>query len=245
MFGSEPYDLAGRHRRGRRQRVCPDEWRIAHGGQTASARAPGACRARPLRCAHVGPDRVHDGRRIPQPGVRRRSAPVRHRVQHRYRRPRGGSRGSCRGARPHTSISSLRATATCSTSCAPSSRRRCRLPRRAGASSAPSPRVRRRTRASCCSTATGRSISLSSDGERWLAEHFGPAEHPGLATGPARRLAGAPAAPCRSSVPGRPAPHASVCSRATRTRCCSRRRWRASAQKRLRHLGLTPRDTKC
>src|SRR3954447_7729244 len=69
-------------------------------------------------------------------------------------------------------------------------------------------------------------------GERWLAEHFGAPEHPGWLPGPvAEWLALPPRAPLVSDRDGRRLP--SVCSRAIRTRCCSRKRSRASARRRL------------
>ena len=55
------------------------------------------------------------------------------------------------------SVSSPSAAATCSISCAPPSRTRCEMPRRASGSSARSPPTRRRALLSCCSTVTARS----------------------------------------------------------------------------------------
>jgi hypothetical protein len=72
-------------------------------------------------------------------------------------------------------------------------------------------------------------IELSSvDAERWLAEHFGPADHPGLAAG-ARPSGSRYRHARRSSASATPGASPSGCCRATRTRCCSRSRSRASA----------------
>ena len=69
----------------------------------------------------------------------------------------------------------------------------------------------------------------SLDAERWLAEHFGAAEHAGLAARGRRRVARSAAAPAARQRPRRAAPHRPACCPAIRTRCCSRRRSRASA----------------
>ena len=83
---------------------------------------------------------------------------------------------------------------------------------------------------------------LSVDGERWLAEHFGAAEHPGWL--PSRSPSGWRCRRARRlSASATAGASPSVCSRAIRTRCCSRKRSRASAPKRFDRLGLTPRET--
>ena len=125
------------------------------------------------------------------------------------------SRSACApvAARPSSpgsaapSASSPSATATCSTSPAPASRARCR-PREAR---------ERLVRALADDPPPGTAVMLldgygeielsSLDAERWLAEHFGTADHPGLASGAGRRVARAAAAPAAGQRARRPAPH--------------------------------------
>ena len=87
---------------------------------------------------------------------------------------------------------------------APCSRTRCEPRRRAAASSMRSPPIRCRAPPSCCSTATARSSSRARDADRWLAEHFDAAEHPGWLPGPvAEWLALPPRPPLVSERDGR------------------------------------------
>ena len=75
---------------------------------------------------------------------------------------------------------------------------------------------------------SGEIVLSSSDAERWLAEHFGPAEHPGGC--PRRSPSGSR---CRRALPSSANKTAgaspSACCPVTHTHCCSRRRLRPSA----------------
>jgi len=88
----------------------------------------------------------------------------------------------------------------------------------------------------------GQIVHSSSDGERWLAEHFGPAEHPGWLPAPVAEWLALPPRPALVSVrdgrrltvrllPGDP--HALLLEEEVA-------RFRPEA---LEHLGLTPRET--
>jgi DNA-binding CsgD family transcriptional regulator len=88
----------------------------------------------------------------------------------------------------------------------------------------------------------GEIVHSSADGERWLAEHFGPAEHPGWLPGPVAEWLALPPRPALVSVrdgrrltvrllPGDP--HALLLEEEVA-------RFRPEA---LEHLGLTPRET--
>ena len=113
-------------------------------------------------------------------------------------------RGGRRRARTDGASSSPSATVTCSTSPIRASRARCRPPRPANAWVG----CWRPTR--CPGTAvvlldgSGEIVLSSSDAERWLAEHFGPAEHPGWLPAPvAEWLALPPRPPLVSKQDGR------------------------------------------